>query len=215
MGASPASQGERAPEDRRELESGQFSLAAVVVALLVMAALGVGATMFLVGNGSGSGSANAGLGPVAHANDIAAQTTLSHVLTVASTAGATSGYGSLDAAALTSASPGTTFTSGPSTSSGVVSVAASGGSSTGATLPGGIANPEGGGGSLGGGSATLAAYSPSGTCWYLWLGTGGPMYGAETGQHQCQASVLLIPPVPGSPVSSTSIGWSQQSYPDI
>jgi hypothetical protein len=127
---------------------------------------------------------------VAEADGLQAQQALSTGLTAAETAAAGSGgFGQVTAAMLTAANPSTTFTSGPSTSAAMVSVATSTD------------------------SITLADRASDGTCWLVWnSSTGGTWFGAQTGLPSCTAPVLASAPV-ASPVSSSSIGWQEGSFP--
>jgi hypothetical protein len=90
---------------------------------------------------------------------------------------------------------------------------------------GGAADAGGGGGvdsgsgdgagnqNAGGGSVTLANRSTAGTCWLVWKSGGSATwYGAQTDQPSCTAPALASPPSPG-PVSSSSIGWQENSFP--
>jgi hypothetical protein len=190
---------------RARRDDGQLSLVGVVIALVVMAALtGIGLVVFVGGSDNG-GTAQGPQGPgVGTADNVAAQESLSQAQTAASTAGVTNGYGTLTAAALTDIDPSVTFTSGPSTSSDTVSVAPSGSSGAnagGSTGPTGLSGTLGGGRS--GGSLTLAAHAKTGTCWYLWLGRGGPRYGAQTQKSSCQAVPIATAPPPSAAWSST------------
>jgi hypothetical protein len=64
-----------------------------------------------------------------------------------------------------------------------------------------------------GGSVTLAVRSTGGTCWLVWKSSGAPTwYGAQTDQPSCTAPALASAPA-ATPVSSTSIGWQQGSFP--
>jgi hypothetical protein len=196
-------------------EAGQFSLAAMVIALAVVLTLS-GILIGISFNGD-SGSGTSGAPGVGTADDLQAKTTLSTIQPAIEAAAESGGYGGLTPAELEANAPGVTYTAGPSTSSNTVSVAntgGAGGSATGVTLPGGQAMPSLGGGSSDGssGTATFAVYSNSGTCFYQWFGTGGPFDGVETGQHSCQAVPIAVAPAPSAP-SSTGIGWQQNSFP--
>ncbi len=108
---------------------------------------------------------------------------------VETAAAGSGGFGQVTAAMLTAANPSTTFTSGPSTSAAMVSVATSTD------------------------SITLADRASDGTCWLVWnSSTGGTWFGAQTGLPSCTAPVLASAPV-ASPVSSSSIGWQEGSFP--
>jgi hypothetical protein len=212
-------------------DAGQVSLVAIVAALLVVGLLGAASIGLMLGGGGSGGSGSnlaAGIG-VGTADDVSAKTALSQAQTAVAPVAAAGGYGGITAQSLTESDPDTTFSSGPSVGVSIVSVASTGGSSAddsgtgGVSIPGaaGITVPSGvvpgqdnptPGGSTGGGSVTMTAFSPSGTCWYLWLGSGGPFYGAQTGQKGCQATALPTAPAPSS-VSSTEIGWAPGSFP--
>jgi hypothetical protein len=206
---------------RARSDTGQLSLVGVVIALIVMGALtGIGLVVFVGGSDSG-GTAQGPQGPgVSTADNAAAQQSLSQAQTAASTAIVGGGYGTLTASTLTASDPSLTFTSGASTSSGTVSVAPGGGATSiggGPTAEGLTGAPSTGLGTAtatgaGGGSVTLAAYAKTGTCWYVWLGRGGPRYGAETGRSSCQAAPIATAP-PASAPNAASVGWSSSTFP--
>jgi hypothetical protein len=167
---------------RARPEDGQLSMVGVVIALAVVGMLSaVGLTVFLTGGGNPQGSSGPQGAGIATADDVYAKSSLSQAQTAASTSGVLSGYGGDTASALSSSDPSLNFTAGPSGSSGTVSVAPSSGEG-----PGGAASP---------GSVMLSAYSKTGTCWYVWLGSGGPLYAAVKGRSSCQAVPEASAPV--------------------
>ncbi len=177
----------RRPHPARD-EAGQGGLIAMVLVLLVLGTLGAVAFATLGSGGSGGGDGGLNAGPFTGvANDASAKSTLSQAQSAVQAA-ALQGYGSVSAASLQASATGVTFTSGASTAPGTVSVTTTAS------------------------SATLAAFSTSGTCWLVWLGPGGPLYGAQTGLKSCTAPSLPGPPQEG-PVSSGAIGWSSGSFP--
>lgn len=180
-------------------DDGQLTLIGVVIALVVVAALtGISLAVF-VGSPNPGGDAQGLQGPgISQADDLSAQESLSQAQTAATTTGVAQGYGSITATSLSDSDPSVQFTSGPSTSSSVVSVASSGGAT-------GFAS-TGGGGSL-----TLTTHAATGTCWYLWLGQGGPLYGVAPRQPSCQA--VAIPSAPAVSSSASSGGWSTRAWP--
>jgi hypothetical protein len=137
--------------------------------------------VFSGGSGPDGGGSLLQGGP---AGDVSAKATLSQLVQAGAAVG---DPGALSPGALQSASPGVTVTAGPSDGPRTASLAS------------------------GGSSATLAVASGTGNCWYAWLGPSGTWYGAETGQHGCQA-VALTAVAPG-PVSSSAIGWQEGSFP--
>ena len=175
---------------------------------------------------------------VAEATALQAQQTLSAGLTTVDTAAISGGgYGSLQPSALTASDPSITFVAGPSTNSDTISIAVTGGSGgqagvNGASVgsDGGVSSSVGGAGGIadavagqggsggvgtgaGNGTVTLADRSTGGTCWLVWKGTRtDTWYGAETGLASCTAPAISSTPSPG-PVSSSSIGWQQGSFP--
>jgi hypothetical protein len=183
---------------RARPEDGQLSLVGVVIALIVLGALtGIGLVVFVGDSGSDHGGSQGVQGPgVSQADNAAAQQSLSQAQTAASTVGVANGYGSITASTLAGVDPSITFTPGPSTSSSVVSVAP--------------ASPGLGLGGGGEGSVTLAAHARTGTCWYLFLGPGGPVYGSTAGQSSCQAVAIPSAPIPGS---GGGANWSPASWP--
>ena len=199
---------------RTRSDIGQVSLVGIAIALVIVALLTGLSVGILVNGGSTGGSGGSGAtGPVGATDDASAKSTLSDAQTAAAQAAVAGGYGALSATALSSAEPGVTFTSGPSTSTSTVSVANVAGT-TGTGGDGGLSGLGGSGALGGGGSVELAVYSPSNTCWYVWLGTGGPLYGAQTGQRSCQAQAQPTAPIV-APESSGVPGWSAGSYPAV
>jgi hypothetical protein len=179
-----------------------FSMIATVLALLataVLTAILLGTTLGANGStgspSSGSGISNAP--GVAEATSLQAQQTLSTGLTtVMSMVASAGGYGSLQPSTLSASDPSITFLSGPSTNATTISLA----------VVGGVGNG-------GGGSVTLAVRSTGGTCWLAWKSSGSDTwYGAQTGQSSCTAPALASVPTAG-PVSASSIGWQEGSYP--
>jgi hypothetical protein len=166
-------------------EAGQVTMISIVLSLLIVALLTATVIGFTLGGNSSSINNGPGVGL---ANDVAAQSSLTSVQTAASVAGAAGGYGSITASTLGSSLTSVHATAGPSTSPDVVSIANSGQ------------------------SVTAAVYSKSDTCWYLWLGQGGPVFGELTHQKECQAQAIPTPPVATTP-SSTQIGWQASAYP--
>jgi hypothetical protein len=210
---------------RTRADVGQVSLVGIAIAMVIVALLTGLSVAVLVNGGSTGNDGTAATGPVGATDDAAAQSTLSQAQTTAAQAAAAAGYGALDATALSSAEPGLTFTDGPSSSDSAVSVAGAGGSALpggagavpgvpGGAVPGvpGGAVPGVGGTPGGGGSLMLGVFSPSDTCWYVWLGSGGPLYGAQTGQRACQAQPLATAPATG-PVSDSAVGWAAGAFP--
>jgi hypothetical protein len=176
---------------------------ATVLALLATALL----TAILLGNtlpsnksagssANGSGISNAP--GFAEARSMQAQQTLSIGLTTVETAAASAGgYSSLQPSALSASNPSIIFVSGPSTNSTTISLAG----------VSGVGN-EGAG-------VTLAVRSVGGTCWLVWKSPeSATWYGAQTGQPSCTAPALSSPPTVG-PVSATSIGWQEGSFPTL
>lgn len=194
----------------KHFELGQFSMVAIVVTLLITA--GLSAILFETFFNGKSGQTGVSSAPgVGSAQDIQVQTLLSTVQTDAYEASLAGGYGSISASNLQASDPNAIFTSGPSTLPNMVSVVSGGNGAGGVALPGGLGSSSGSNGTPTG-SVTFAVFSESHTCWYIWDGSGGPYYGAQTGQTSCQAQLILNAPTPG-PVSSSSIGWQTGTYP--
>ena len=219
-----------------------FSMIATGIGLLataVLTALLLG-TMLNSGGSSDGGAANEP--GVAEAAALQAQQTLATGLTTADSAAITAGgYGSLQPSTLTASNPSITFVSGPSTNSDTLSMAvvagataqsAGGGAAaaanaiaaesnsgdgagTGAGSSAATGAAGGAGSGTGGGTITLANRSTDGTCWLVWKASGSSTwYGAETKLASCTAPAISSAPSP-SPVSSSSIGWQQGSFPNV
>jgi hypothetical protein len=177
---------------RHQFGNEGFSTVAIVVSLLVSAALTallLGTTL-TSGSGANSSTSVTNAPGVATAMNVQAQQTLSQALTAADAAAAApGGFGSVDASTLSASNPSLSFVDGPTASSTTVSVAS------------------------GAGGLTLADRSSDGTCWLVWHDASDPTwYGAQTGLSSCTAPSLSGAPTPG-PVSSSSIGWQQGSFP--
>jgi hypothetical protein len=172
-----------------------------LLATAVLTAILLGTTLGSNGStgspSSGSGISNAP--GVDEATSIQAQQTLSIGLTqVMTSAASAGGYGSLQPSTLSASEPSITFVTGPSTNATTISMAVVAGDGT-----------------AGGGSVTLAVRSTGGTCWLAWKSSGsGTWYGAQTGQPGCTAPALASVPTAG-PVSASSIGWQEGSYPSL
>ena len=230
----PGTERRRRSMDETRRNPGDDGLSMIVTGLGLLATAVLTAlllsTMLDSGGTSGSGVSNEP--GVAEATALQAQQTLTTGMTTAdSAANNAGGYGSLQPSMLTASDPSITFVSGPSTNSDTLSmavVAGGGDQSAGgsvAAAAGAIAGSAGGGGAGagdgdggvtgdGGGSITLADRSTDGTCWLAWKAAGGTTwYGAETGLASCTAPAISSTPLPG-PVSSSSIGWKQGSFPD-
>ena len=166
-----------------------LSMLATVISLLVAALLVLLVVKATLTTGTGTGTASAPSPQVALADATEAQQNLATGLSTARSAAA-GGLASVDPSALEAADPNLTFTSGPSTDPGTLSVDSS---------PGG--------------AVTLAARASDGTCWDVWSSTnGGTWYGAQTGQASCPAADPTTTP-PAGPVSSSTVGWQQGSFP--
>jgi hypothetical protein len=185
---------------RRSSGDDGFSMIGIVLSLVASAllvAILLGTTLSSNGT-SGTGISNAP--GVAEATSLQAEQTLSTGLTTVDAAAASDGgYASLNTSTLSASNPSTLFIAGPSTNATTISMA--------------VASGSGGAGGGTGGSVTLADRSPSGTCWLVWRSTGSSTwYGAQAGQSSCTAPAISSVPSPG-PVSATSIGWQQDSFP--
>jgi hypothetical protein len=168
---------------------------AVLTAILLSTTLGSNGS-----TGSASGISGVSKAPgVDEATSIQAQQMLATGLTtVVSTAAGAGGYGSLQPSTLSASDPSITFVAGPSTNATTISMAVVAGDGSGA-----------------GGSVTLAVRSTGGTCWLAWKSSGsGTWYGAQTGQPSCTAPALASVPTAG-PVSASTIGWQEGSYPSL
>ena len=136
------------------------------------------------------------------ADDLVVQQALSSALTsIGAEASSAGGYGALDITSLSTSDLSISFVAGPTSSPSTISVGLTGSS----------------GGASGGGadssSVTLASRSASGTCWLAWKAAGSATwYGAQTHLSSCAAPALSSAPTPG-PVTSSSIGWKQGSFP--
>jgi hypothetical protein len=213
-----------------------FSMAVTVLSMGVVAILTalLLTTTLTSSSGSSSGSATGidNAPGVAEATSLQAQQTLSTALTAVNSMAASAGYGSLSASTLEASNPSISFVNGTSSNAITVSISvvsgtgAGGAGAVGASgtsgAAGGIEGVEGaavagdGGGGVsgaGGGSVTLADRATGGTCWLVWKSADtATWYGAQTDQPSCTAPALASTPVAG-PVSSTSIGWQQGSFP--
>jgi hypothetical protein len=193
-----------------------FGMIGLVLSLAVVAVGGaIGGTVLLGGSGSNSELGDGTGSPANKAYDIAAETTLETAQTAVETAATTSGYSGISAQSLEFDEPSLDFTAGASTNNTTVSVATSaGGASSSGQLP---SQGVGAAGSSSGGSVTMASYSSStsgtGSCLFVWMTSGSTWFGAEEGQSSCTAPALAQAPVTSAP-SSSSIGWSQGSYPN-
>ena len=184
----------RVPDQRPSRRGdGGFSMIATVLSLAAAAllvALLLGSTLHSGGTGGTSVSNAPG---VAQSDALAAQQALSTALSSAAAAAANSG-GSLDLSTLSASDPSIDFVSGPSARASTVSVTVAADSD-------------------GAGTVTMADRSSNGTCWLVWRSASGvTWYGAQTGLASCVAPAIAAPPTPG-PVSSSSIGWQQGTFP--
>ncbi len=171
-------------------------MAVVLLTLLVVGALTailVGTT-FSSGSDGASSSGASGAPGVSQAADTQAQQSLTQGLgaatsTVADQAGNDGVGGGVALSALSSSDPSVDFVTGPSTGPTTVSVTT-------------VDN-----------ALTMADRSSNGTCWLVWHTASQPTwYGAQTDVSSCTAPALGGPPSP-TPVSSSSIGWQQGSFP--
>ena len=194
---------------------------ATVLSLLAAALLSLLLLSTTLHSSATSGTSIANAPGVGMADDLVAQqqalsSALSSVGAAASSAG---GYGALDIASLSASDPSISFVAGPTSSPSTISVAlsgagggASGGGAGGAVVGGADAAGANGVGADSG-SVTLASHSTSGTCWLAWKSAGSTTwYGAQTHLSACTAPALASAPTPG-PVTSSSIGWQQGSFP--
>jgi Flp pilus assembly protein TadG len=181
----------RRPERRRD-DAG-LSMVVTAASLLVVALLVIFSVKATLGSTSASSAGSSVRAPLAAADATQVQQTLSTGLAAAaSAAGSTGSYVGLDASLLEASEPTITFVDGPSTGPNSVSVAST---------------------SDGSGSVTLAARTSNGTCWFAWRSPqAGTWYGAQTGTTTCAAQPVESTPDP-APVSNTSIGWQQGSFP--
>jgi hypothetical protein len=176
---------------------------------MVVTALSLGATAILTvillttmfKSGASSNTSVSNAPGVAEATSLQAQQTLSSGLsTVEAAAASAGGYGSLAPSTLSASGASVSFVAGPSSSATTISIAVSG--TGGAQIGAGES-----------GSVTLAARASDSVCWLIWKSAEGQAwYGAQTGLSSCTAPTLTSPPSP-SPVSSSSIGWQEGSFP--
>ncbi len=178
-----------------------FSMIATVLSLVATALLVAILLSTTLHSGSNSNASITNAPGVAEAEGLQAQQSLTTGLSAAAAAATgTGGYGAITPSALSASNPSVSFVAGPSSSPSTVSVAVSAGQGVGFD-----------GGS--GGSITLAARSSDGVCWLAWKAAGTPTwYGAQTSLTSCTAPAIASEPASG-PVSSTSIGWQQGSFP--
>jgi type II secretory pathway pseudopilin PulG len=167
----------------------------IVVSLLIVGLLSL-VVLRSVGGGMATSKDASSLGAsVALAYDVQAQSTLSNTMQNVRDALVSNG----NASVLNLAQFG--VTAGPSNAPSTVSGAVS---DTG--------DPADLGAASGSGSVTLAAWSKSGTCWFVWFSASATWYGAEPGSSSCLAQPLSGEPSPGAP-SAGSVGWQQGSFP--
>jgi hypothetical protein len=205
---------------------------ATVLSLLAAALLTLLLLSTTLHSGSTSDTSISNAPGVGLADDLVAQQALSSALTsIGAAASSAGGYGALDISALSASDPSISFVAGPTSGPSTISVAltdTSDGASSGAGVPNGGTYGLGGaagaatgaagatganGGGTDSGTVTLASRSTSGTCWLAWKAAGSATwYGAQTHLPSCSAPALASAPTPG-PLTSTSIGWQQGSYP--
>jgi hypothetical protein len=178
---------------------GGFSMIVTMLSLVIgalLVALLLGKTL---GSSATSSTSITNAPGVSEADGLQAKQSLSIGLTAAATAAATNGgYATLTSADLSQANPSVHFVTGPSTNSSTVSIA---------TVAAGSSD--------GGGSITMAVHASGGTCWLVWKADqGATWYGAQSGLASCIAPAISSPPTPG-PVSSSTIGWQQGSFPSL
>ncbi|MGD0881427.1 MAG: hypothetical protein ABSB09_07655 [Acidimicrobiales bacterium] len=180
----------RRSTDDRGLSMVVTAASLMITALLVLVALKATGISGSSGSGTSSDTPNEA---VAAADATEVQQNLASGLTSAEQADA-GGQGA-QPATLQASNPSISFASGPSTGPGTVSVASTvAGTGTGTAV-------------------TLTALASDGTCWVVWWSpSGGTWYGAQTGQSSCTAPSPSNVPTAG-PVSTSSIGWQQGSYP--
>jgi hypothetical protein len=187
-------------QDQATAGSAGFSMIATVLSLLATALLVAILLSTTLHSGSNSNASISNAPGVAEADGLQAQQALSTGLSAASTAAAgAGGYGAVTTSELSGSEPSVAFVSGPSSNSSTISVAVS---------PGQIQGVTGGPS----GSITMADRSTDGTCWLVWKSTEATWYGAQTGLSSCSAPAIAAAPPPGS-VSSSSIGWTQGTFP--
>jgi hypothetical protein len=174
---------------------GGFSMIVTMLSLVIgalLVALLLGKTL---GSSTTSSTSITNAPGVAEADGLQAKQSLSIGLTAAAAAAAAAsgGYATLTSTDLSQANPSIHFVAGPSAGASTVSVA---------TTAGG-----------GGGSITMAAHASDGTCWLVWKpDQGATWYGAQSDLASCTAPAISSPPTP-DPVSSSTIGWQQGSFP--
>jgi hypothetical protein len=165
-------------------------MVATMASLVVVAVLAVVLLSSMLGSHGNSQPAITNAPGLGLADNLQAQQALSTSLTAATNSAAGTGdYSSVTPIVLSTDNPSITYVTGPSSSSSVVSVANSSS-----------------------GSITLVVRAASGTCWVVWAGSGGPWYGAQTGQASCTAPSLDAAPT-ANPVSSSAIGWQPTAFP--
>lgn len=188
--------GDATPSDRRPLrrpDDAGLSMVVTAGSLLVVALLVLFSAKAVLGSSNASSTGSSVAAPLAAADATEAQQALSTGLTAAMTAAGTTGtFVGLDASSLGASEPSISFVDGPSTGPNSVSVAST---------------------SEGVGSVTLAARSTDGTCWFAWRSPqAGTWYGAQTKTTTCAAQPVEPTPNP-APVSSSSVGWQQGTFP--
>ena len=236
-----ADQAQRSKQIRELLHPGGrdagFSMIATMLSLVAVALL----TLLLMSttlNSSSTSATNISNAPgVGEADNLLAQQSLSTALTAVSAAASSAGgYGSLDISTLSASDPSVSYVAGPTTTASTVSITVTSGS--GANSTGSSSAAGGAGGSIGAaisgaeaaggagdgvgtgsgagsvsGTVTLTARSSNGTCWLVWRAEGSATwFGAQTGQSSCTAPALTSSPAAG-PVTSSTIGWQQGSFP--
>jgi hypothetical protein len=178
------------PTTRRGRATGDHGLSTVVTAVSLLISALLILLVLKATVGSGSGSTSPPPRPVSAADTGLAQQNLAGALATLQQVDA-GGQGSVDAATLQAADPALSFPAGPSAAPSTVSV-----------TPG-----------TDGTSVTLAVRATDSTCWLVWWSSAtGTWYGAQTSQPSCTAPSESAVPAPG-PVSSSSIGWQQGSFP--
>jgi hypothetical protein len=187
---------------KSENADGGFTMVATMLSMVIgalLVALLLGKTL---GSSSTSSTSISNAPGITEADSLQAQQSLSTGLTAAATAAAASGgYATLTGADLSQANPSIHFVTGPSAGSSMVSVA---------TTAAGGGEGEGGGG----GSITMAAHASDGTCWLVWRSEqGATWYGAQSNLANCTAPAISSSPTP-EPVSPSTIGWQQGSFPN-
>jgi len=184
---------------KSENADGGFTMVATMLSMVIgalLVALLLGKTL---GSSSTSSTSISNAPGISEADSLQAQQSLSTGLTAAATAAAASGgYATLTSADLSQANPSIHFVTGPSAGSSTVSVATT---------------AAGGGEGGGGGSITMAARASDGTCWLVWRSQSATWYGAQSNLASCTAPAISSPPTP-EPVSPSTIGWQQGSFPN-